>query len=255
MTANIPYSIKLLLFCLCASLACFFRSPAYGDDLSPMTLAYVDFPPYEYEYKGEPRGILVEIVNTVFQRAGIQLELIHYPFQRAYEETRKGSIDGLFNFYKTPERLKDFDYSDPIIDNPLVLFVHKDSEFEFSGNIHDLAGLRVGAIHGYTYGQEFDQSELFIIDYANSHEANFQKLILGRIDVYPCDKLVGKYILDKEDLHGQIKYLPHPLITMQGHIGFTRGRHNQAIKRINKHILEMHIQNEIQEIITNYVSR
>ncbi len=70
-------------------------------DSPAITLGYVDFPPYEYEVNGNPEGILVNIVNSLFARVEIPLELEYLPFKRAYELTKAGSIDGLFNFYKT----------------------------------------------------------------------------------------------------------------------------------------------------------
>lgn len=89
-----------------------------------IVLGYVDFPPYEFkDVNDKPRGILVQIVQTLFKRADIQLVLKYLPFKRAYKSTERGEIDGLFNFYKTENRLASFDYTEPIIQNPLTFFV------------------------------------------------------------------------------------------------------------------------------------
>ncbi len=85
-----------------------------------ITLGYVDFPPYEFNTNGKPDGIMVKIVETVFEQADIPLELQFFPFKRAYEYAKEGKSNGLFNFYKTKERLRSFDYTEPIIENPLV---------------------------------------------------------------------------------------------------------------------------------------
>ena len=70
-----------------------------------ITLAYVSFPPYEYQEDGKAEGVLVDIIKEIFQRANIPLELKFLPFKRAYVEAKEGRIDGLFNFYKNEERL------------------------------------------------------------------------------------------------------------------------------------------------------
>ncbi|RQD60704.1 substrate-binding periplasmic protein [Desulfonatronovibrio magnus] len=226
---------------------------AHAASQDNVVLAYVDFPPYEYMENNEARGILVEIVRTVFDRADINLELVYYPFNRAYQEAMQGSIAGIFNFYKTPQRLEHFDFSDPVILNPLYLFVRQESELSFNGAIEDLSGLNVGVMSGYTYGAEFDNCNLFNLDKANSHESNFKKLIMGRIDVYPCDWLVGHYVLQNHGLQHNVRALPVPLTVMEGHIGFAGGRHHDVLKRINPVIRTMHESGEIQAIIDIYI--
>lgn len=217
------------------------------------TLAYVDFPPYEYIKDNRPAGVLVQIVQTIFQRANIPVELVFYPFRRAFEETKEGKITGLFNFYKTEERLKDFDYSDPILSNPLVLFVPKESALQFNGSLNDLKGKTIGAMLGYTYGTAFDNATTFSIDQATSHEINFNKLVSNRIDAYPCDKLVGLYVLDKEHLISKVKFLPIPLKVMEGHIGFTKNKHADILRKINKVIEDMKQNKEIEKIVDQYM--
>lgn len=243
-------AMKYSILISCAAFICMFVSVAHSQERGPTVLAYVDFPPYEYQENGQPKGILVEIVRTVFQRAGLPLELVHKPFNRAYEETKAGKIDGLFNFYKIPERLEHFDYSEPLVLNPLVLFVLRDSTLSFGGCLGELAGLNIGAMQGYTYGTEFDESALFTIDRAGSHELNFQKLLLGRIDAYPCDKLVGRYVLRAEGLSSRITFLPKPVIVMEGHIGFAKGRHQDVLRKINPVIREMRTSGELDRIVS-----
>ena len=219
-----------------------------------ITLAYVDFPPYEYQENNEPKGVLVEIVKTLFERANIPLDLQYLPFKRAYQDTLDGKIAGLFNFYKTAERLPLFDYSEPIIMNPLVFFVKKDSALQFN-TLEDLKGLRIGAMVGYTYGEEFDNTTLFTIDRVSSHEINFRKLAAGRLDAYPCDKLVGSYVAQKENVLAALKILPNPLKVMEGHIGFQKGRHPEVLAKINAVLEQMKAKGEIEQMITTYLQQ
>jgi polar amino acid transport system substrate-binding protein len=219
-----------------------------------ITLGYVDFPPYEFENNGKASGVLVEIIETLFKKANISVELKFLPFKRAYETTKKGGIDGLFNFYKTEERLNFFDYTEPIIKNPLVFFVRKDSKIRYN-KLEDLRGLKVGILRGYTYGTSFDKSRLFIQEATNSHESNFRKLMLGRINVYPCDKLVGIHVAMENKLMPELKILSTPLKVMDGYIGFTKGKHKDIIPRINKLIIEMHQSGEIEAMINKYMEK
>ena len=217
-----------------------------------ITLGYVDFPPYEFEKNGKPAGILVIIVETLFQKADIPLTLKSLPFKRAYSYAKAGKINGLFNFYKTKERLKFFDYTEPIITNPLVLFVRKDSILKFD-TLEDLKGIEIGVMRGYTYGTDFEKSTFITKSESNSHRSNFMKLVLGRINVYPCDKLVGIHVAMKNNVMSELKILPTPLKIMDGYIGFTKGKHREVINRINKELIEMHQNGEIEKIIDEYI--
>jgi polar amino acid transport system substrate-binding protein len=216
-----------------------------------VTLAYVDFPPYEFEENGKPQGILVKIVERLFEKANISLELEFLPFKRAYIEVKQGKIDGLFNFYKIEERLKYFDYTDAIIENPLVFFVRKDSTLQYKG-LKNLKGLKIGVMRGYSYGSEFDNSTFFEKDPSNSHIANFKKLLYGRFDAYPCDKLVGIYVARQNNMMSEFKILPTPLTVMDGHIGFTKGRHQDIIKKINIELKAMQTHGGIDKLINQY---
>jgi len=238
---------KILLF---LALSLYLAQIANAQDV---TLGYVDFPPYEYEKDGEPKGALVSIVKTIFQKADIPLTLKLYPFIRAYEMTKQGHLDGLFNFYKTDKRANYFDYSEVIIRNDLVFFVRKDSALHYS-SLSDLADLKIGTMRGYTYGSNFDKSGLFTRDPSNSHESNFRKLLSGRIDAYPCDKLVGLYVTKKISLMSEFKTLPTPLKVMKGYIGFTKGNHSDIILRLNTVIHDMHKSGEIENAIKNTFS-
>lgn len=217
-----------------------------------ITLAYVDFPPYEYVENDQPRGILVEIVQKAFNSAGIAVEFHFLPFKRAYEQVKWGTTDGLFNFYKIPERLPYFDYSVPIIKNPLVFFVRKDSRLRFQ-TLDDLNRLKIGVMRGYTYGTEFDQSRLFTKEPTDSHLSNLLKIVRNRIDAYPCDKRVCIHVANQHDLMDELKILPKPLRVMEGHIGFTKGKHGNLIERINREILRMHLSKEIDAIIERHI--
>lgn len=240
----------VLSFFVCCLLCC----SNSGLNAEVIKLGYVNFPPYEFENNGRPDGILVIIVEKAFQAAGIPLELTILPFKRAYEYTKTGSgqIDGLFNFYKTDARLQYFDYTVPIIENPLVFFIRRDTVFHFN-TVTDLTGMKVGVIRGYTYGAVFDENDTFTKSASDSHILNFRKLVLGRIDAYPCDKLVGLYVAMKEKLMHELVIHPIPLKIMNGHIGFTKGKHRGTIDKINQEITRMHRDGEIESIINNYI--
>ncbi|MBU1343190.1 MAG: transporter substrate-binding domain-containing protein [Proteobacteria bacterium] len=236
-----------MTICLLVFLVFFERSISAEE----INLGYIDFPPYEFREDNQAKGIMVKIVTTLFKRADVSLTLKYLPFKRAYILTKQGEIDGLFSFTKTKERLELFDFTDPIIDNPIVFFVRKDADIQFE-TLEDLKGLTIGVMRGYSYGPEFDNSPIFIREKSDSHLSNFKKILSARIHVYPCDKLVGLYILNKEKLTSEFRTLSRPLTIKFGHIGFTKGKHDKIIGKINTEIKKMQQDGEVNNIIFDW---
>ncbi len=237
---------------ICVSLFLLFFP--FGLSSAEITLAYVDFPPYEYEENGEAKGIQVEIVEELFERAGVRLNLVYLPFPRAYKKVEEGYMDGLFNFYKTASRMERFDYSAPLILNPLMYFVRKDFPLRIE-TLEDLRGMWVGVMEGYTYGDHFDNSTHFKKDVAGSHVSNLRKLEAGRIDVYPVDRLVGIYTAHQLGMTNEFNILPDPLVVMEGHIGFTKNRHEHLITKLNEILADMRQSGRIEAIAHAYMER
>ena len=210
-----------------------------------MILAYVDFPPYSWQESGRAKGVQVQIVNSIFKNAHIELELIYLPFKRAYQDVKEGKIDGLFNFYQTPERMQWFDYSASFIKNPLVIFKKNNRQID----INNLQGLKVGVMRGYTYGNEFDNNSTFTRYIIDSHKSAFLLLKKNRIDIYPCDYRVGNWHIEKLSLQNEIDSITKPLKIMDGHIGFTKGVHQKNIQKINNAIMNIIKSGEIETII------
>jgi len=240
---------KVMLFKLML-VALLWTNALYANSI---TLGYHAFSPYEFKLNDKPAGIMVDIVQTIFKKVDVQLELKFLPFKRALTNVKKGQNDGLFILYKTPERMKYFDYTKPLINSPLLFFVRKGSNIKFE-KLSDLKGLKIGVMHGYTYGSEFDNSPYYTLDPGTSHEVNFNKLIKGRTDAYICDKWVGIYTALKENVMSELKTLPVPLKVMSLYMVFTKGKHQALIDKINPIVESMTASGEIDKLIDQFMS-
>jgi polar amino acid transport system substrate-binding protein len=232
------------------SLTLFFLLVASAD-AREIHLGYIEFPPYEYNDNGEASGMLVEIVKKLFVKINVDLKLSYLSFNRAFEETKSGNIDGVFNLYKTPGRLAFFDYTEPFHSHLLVFFVKKESGITFN-RLSDLEGLNIGVMHGYSYGNDFDENRLLNKIVSHTHDTNFKRLVDGHLDVYPADKFAGAYIAEQNNLMIFLKTLPKPLCVMKGHVGFTKGKFQDIIEKLNSAIHQMKKHGEIQKIMGKY---
>jgi polar amino acid transport system substrate-binding protein len=128
------------------------------------------------------RGLYPEIIREAFALAGLTAEVNGYPWKRALSLGRSGKafVGGI---YQNLERLKIFEYSDPLYLETLVVCVKKGQAFDFNGVV-DLKGKRVGINRGWSYGEVIDSARragLFQVEEATGDQANLKKLILGRL--------------------------------------------------------------------------
>lgn len=220
-------------------------------------LATVDFPPYSYLEKDKIKGIEVEIIERIFEKQGIKYTIELLPFNRALISVEDGDRDFIFNIYKNPDRLKKFDYSDPILDNPLIIFIKKDSNIVFTGNINELRNYNIGTMLGYTYSPEFDKArndKLIKTEEVCGHEQNFKKLVSGRIDIYIVERSVGLYFTKKLGIQQQVKYLNIPLKKQNGYIGISKKNSKKVLfSKINEGLKALKASGEYQKIFDKYL--
>ena len=201
----IIFPISLLL-----SLSCYANDKS--DNIALTIFVDSNYPPYMYKLNGiEADGLYPRLLEEIARQAGKKVELNAYPWARALSEGAlgKGAVGGA---YKNHERLKIYDYSKPIYQEKLVVFVNKNSKFDFKG-ISDLKGKIVGVNRAWSYGQNFDSardSNLFSVNVRNKPSENFKMLALGRIDCLILDQLSGESYIRLMGLEDQVMVLPTP---------------------------------------------
>jgi polar amino acid transport system substrate-binding protein len=190
---------------------------------------------------GRIEGLQVDIVRRMLERAGIPYQLHFQPFARAFHDVlnhRVTGLDAIFNLYKSPERFRLFDYTDPILDNPLVFYIRQGEPIQYDGDLSALGRLKIGVMRGYTYSPDFTEAierGIITIDSSESHQNNFQKLLAGRIDVYPVERNVGWFIARQMGIETKVQVLAIPLAVQKGHVGFAKDNpKGSIIPRLNE---------------------
>ncbi|MEX5553717.1 substrate-binding periplasmic protein [Pseudomonas pergaminensis] len=196
-----PVILKLLTAALftCLSLA------AYGEKLRIVTEPWA---PYVYEDQGSMHGLDYETTVIVFQRLGVDVQWQFLPWKRCLVMLDQGQADGALDIFHSHERDALLLYpSEPLSEVEFVLFYANERPHP-AQSLEDLRGLTVGTSPGYLYGAEFSDSGLFNREPAPSHEANFGKLMLGRIDMVITDRRVGQHVIKALGLEGKVSQAP-----------------------------------------------
>lgn len=208
----------LLLFCL---------SPfALGERLR---LVSDDWAPYVYEQNGQPRGIDYEVTTEVLRRLGYEVQWQFMPFKRCLAMIEQGQADGIMDVFQVESRHPYLLYvPEPMSTAELILFQTKARRHEVS-SLDELAGLTVGTSPGYNYSAAFNNAEFFKREAAPTHEANFGKLPLGRIDLAITDRRVGLHVIRLMGLEQQIEALPLVVSRQPQYLGLARKPGREAL--------------------------
>jgi len=183
-------------------------------------------------------GFVNHVITEAFQRKGYSVEFSYLPWKRGVIETKNGEYSALSYVYWSKDREQEFYLSDPISEEKIVLFHLKSNPIKDWQTLDDLKNYKFGATRGYTYTKEFWQaaeSKRIHVDITDSDKQNFQKLFVGRIDIFPSGLVNGYSFLQKEfdaSKSHLISYHPKPLSQTTGHLAFTRSRKSSENLRL-----------------------
>ena len=175
-----------------------------------LVLVAADSAPTAYMQDGKPSGILVDVVTAAFQRTGHPFEIQLMPWARCLAEIRSGRVDGIFSVFNLPERKEFLTYTSvPVITQVEAFFVPADSDLKFSGDLSQLAGLRIGIIRGTSYGIKVD----------SALKSGVWSTVVETNNV---DSLVGMLILKRIDLAVGYRHVVFEAATKQGDLNKIR---------------------------------
>lgn len=192
---------------------------ALGEKLRIVTEPWA---PYTVLEKGQASGLDYDTTAIVFQRLGIEVQWQFLPWKRCLMMLQQGEADGALDIFEASERDDLLLYpSEPMSEVTWVLFQANDRPHRVY-RLEDLKGLTIGVSPGYLYSPQFDTSTAFIREPAPSHEANFGKLVRGRIDLLVTDQRVGKQALDRLNLRDKVSQLSMVLNKREQYLALRR---------------------------------
>lgn len=147
------------------------------------------------------QGCDSQVVSEAFALEGIRVEYSFFPWARSYLLSENGVMDGTLEWEGTSaQQATHFVSSDAISKQQWVFFHRKDRVFTWN-RLDDLAGKRIGLTIGYAYSDALaamQQQHPAMFTEATSDLLNLRKLLSGRIDLFPMEKAVGRYLIETE---------------------------------------------------------
>ena len=142
---------------------------------------------------GHPRFAL-DLVEEALERLGITADTVIVDESRLTPSLLSGEFDGSAALWKDSEREHVLIYSQPYLENRLVLVGRTGSDVSATALV-ELAGKRIALVGGYAYGEEVEMTSGLIIVDSQSLEDSVAKVLSGEVDYTLIDELVVQHLV------------------------------------------------------------
>lgn len=194
----------------------------------PLTLVSTPWPPFT-NAPGNPRFAL-DLVEAALGRVSITANTSIVPAQEFTTSLLSSEFSGSAAAWKDAEREKVLIFSQPYLENRLLLVGQKDSDVS-AKSLAALKGKRIAIVEGYSYGDAIDASGPTFVRMA-SEEESMAELLKGTVDYTLMDELVVCYITSHYSTEAQtrLRIGEEPIITRPLYLAIRRDIPNaQAI--------------------------
>lgn len=177
---------------LMALLACMLPVHA-GETIKILTEEY---PPFNYTEKGKITGLGTEVVQAVLKEINIEGQFQSVPWARAYETTQNSENVLIYSINRSKDREKLFKWVGQITPTDFYLFSLKSRNIQLA-DLGSAKNLQIGTVN-QDVGEQFLASQGFVVGHnlqsSSKYELNYEKLKLGRIDLWVMNELSAYYI-------------------------------------------------------------
>ena len=232
---------------------------AAGDRTKLIVGFDAEYPPYGYmDENGEYVGFDLDLAQEVCDRNGWELVKQPIDWDAKDMELNSGSIDCIWNGFTMTGREDDYTFSEPYVDNSIVVVVAADSDIQ---SLEDLAGKVVAtqadssALTALTDDSEDNKDNIALaatfadLQQVADYNSAFMNLEAGSIDAIAVDIGVAQYqISSRGDMFRQ---LDTPISTEQYAIGFKKGN-TELCDQVQNTLNEMVSDGTFDKIVANY---
>jgi polar amino acid transport system substrate-binding protein len=180
-----------LLLALILALSCVHPAPTISAQAAPLTLISTAWPPFT-NAAGQPRFAL-DLVEAALGRFGVTARTTIVTAAEFTPALLSGRFDGSAAVWKDPERERVLIFSQPYLENRLVLVGRHGADVS-AKTLGDLKGRRVAIVEGYSYGESIDSAGPVFVR-SKSEEDSLSQLLNGDVDYTLVDELVVHYIV------------------------------------------------------------
>jgi polar amino acid transport system substrate-binding protein len=205
----------------------------------PLVLVSTAWSPFTNE-PGQARFAL-DLVEAALGRIGVTARTTIVSAAEFTPALVSGRYDGSAAAWKDPDRERVLIFSQPYLENRLVLVGRHGADVSAKG-LADLAGKRVALVGGYSYGGVIDKAGPVLV-HSQSEEDSLSRLLKGEVDYTLMDELVVEYIQRNhpQESSKRLQIGVTSLITRELHLALRRNMPSaeSIVSRFNAQLRDM----------------
>ena len=214
-----------------------------------------EFPPFGFIAEdGSYDGFDLAMAKELCSRLGWDVEAVAIDWDTKDAELKAGSINCIWNGFTYTGREEEYTWSDPYVENKIVLVVKADSGIT---SMADLAGKTVmaqaasSAVDAIEANEAFKSSLKEVVELGD-YNMGFMELAQGSVDAVAADMGVAAYQAANNE--GEYVILDDAISTEQYAIGFLKGN-TELRDAVNAELLKMAEDGTMMSIGENYVDK
>ncbi len=141
--------------------------------------------------------LALDLVHEALNRTGVNATTSIVDFGVVILGLQDGSFDGSGALWRSPERERILLFSEPYLENRLVLVGRTGSDVTAEG-LSDLNGKKVAVVGTYAYGETVKNAKEPVFIKGQNDQENLQKLLAGEVDYMLVDELLIRYVLQHQ---------------------------------------------------------
>jgi polar amino acid transport system substrate-binding protein len=194
-------------------------------------------PPFSFKAAGKIVGYDIDLVHAVAKRLGVAVEMIGVSSADRIPMLKDGKLDFVAtSMTRTPERLKDIDFSVIYFVTPHAVIVKKASGIT---SVRQLAGKKASSASTSTAGPNLKEAEPRVeLVYVRDYSEAFGLLKDGKVDAFPTDESVLRAIVQQDGHPDDYLFLSD--FTKSRNVGFALKKDEPRFKEaINRALLDV----------------
>ncbi|HEX6274797.1 MAG TPA: transporter substrate-binding domain-containing protein [Polyangiaceae bacterium] len=168
-------------------------APSSTSEAKVLRLGATPWVPFTAEV-GEPR-VASYLVERALERANYLAQMEIVADGALTPDLKEGRLDGSPALWKTAEREEYLLYSEPYLENRLLLVGRAGTDVSAT-SFGALAGKRIAIVEGYAYGPELESEKDPVFVRVKSAQENLRALISGQVDYCLLDALVVEFLFE-----------------------------------------------------------
>ncbi|QIR14844.1 substrate-binding periplasmic protein [Shewanella aestuarii] len=218
------------------------------DASEKMTVITYQEEPFAHQVKGVKQGMVIELIEKLFNQAGIDYEVIFYPLKRGMAMAKSHQNTCVLPIERSQQRESQYRWLGPVLLSRYGFYSKKALTTPLI-TLDDAKSYRIGSFLGSGVG-EYLANYGYQVELANNDSLNLRKLARGRIELWAADVVTAKSIMNKEGINvGEPELVFFTSIrAMACHLSMDEARH----KALSEALLVLYQSGYMTELNTKY---